>query len=251
MKIDPAIIDFALWNAAVRSPQDRLILLAVGRWRRIWKEVTPSVKYIASEVGVSERHTRTILKRLSDEGMINVTERRSRGSQATNRYDIDPKGCIACIPEHRLATLRNLLQYTDCTPSSQQTAQPAPKTRTRENSKQEQLLIAEIYEAYPRHIGKARAIEKIGIALGKIEATGMTVDEAASHLLSKTREFASSLAGQRGVYTPHPSTWFNQERYTDDPAEWDRPDKSDRGNNRPDETSWGDSDEHLSGIKVT
>ena len=31
---------------------------------------------------------------------------------------------------------------------------------------------------------------------------------------------AASPAGQRGEYTPHPSTWFHQDRYFDDPAEW-------------------------------
>ena len=259
MKFDPAIVEFALWNTSVHGPQDRLILLAVGRWRRIWKEVTPSVKYIASEVGVSERQTRTILARLAKAGLITITNRRSKGSQGTNKYDIDPNGCIACVPEHRLATLRILLQNTDCTPCSLQTAQPAPKTRTREHNKQEHLRdhgsvsdwCEKIFDAYPRRIGRGRAIEKITSALDLIASEKkITTTEAAAWLLAKVQEYAASPAGKRGKFTPHPSTWFYQERYMDDPIEWKRGDITRQNSQPADESTWGDADEHFTGIEV-
>jgi hypothetical protein len=263
--MDPAIVEFALWNAAVRSPQDRLILLAVGRWRRVWREVTPSVKYIASEVGVSERHCRTVLNRLAADGLIIITRRRAGGSQATNKYDINPEGCIACVPAQRLATLRRLVQSTDCTPCTQQTAQPAPKTRTRENNKQEQSLKPptepqgstdsdaelhrRIYAAYPRHVGRGRAMDAIEKAIVRIAVErGTKCTVAATWLLAKVRDYAASPAGQRGEYTPHPSTWMNQERYTDDPNEWKRG-EADRRNRRTD-SEWAGKDDHLTSITV-
>lgn len=250
VSMDPAIIDFALWNATVHSPQDRLILLAVGRWRRVWKEVTPSVQYIADSVGISRRLAADVLKRLADDGMIEITKRKGAdGGRQTNRYDIIPKGCIDRIPEEKRAVLSKL---TGSTPPAQNVppphADPAPKTRTRENKKQEQLL-NEIYRAYPRQIARGRAVEKIGVALGKITESGKTPDEAAAWLLAKTKEFAASPMGKCGIYTPYPSTWFHQQRYNDDTSEWQHGD-ADSKPDRPDETAWGEADEQFSGIKI-
>jgi hypothetical protein len=79
-----------------------------------------------------------------------------------------------------------------------------------------------IYSAYPRKIGKKAAMEKIRIALqGLHEEKG---DDNFAYLLDRTRKFAQSPAGKRGEFTPHPSTWFNQGRYMDDPNEWHRVD---------------------------
>jgi hypothetical protein len=72
---------------------------------------------------------------------------------------------------------------------------------------------ADIYAAYPRHVARRYAIECIKKAL---------LEEEADWLLERTRLFAGSPAGQKGEFTPHPSTWFNQERYHDDEREWFR-----------------------------
>ena len=68
-----------------------------------------------------------------------------------------------------------------------------------------------IYDAYPRHIARADALDAIGKALKKISA---------NELLKKTQEFAAARAGQDDHYTPHPATWFNRESYYDDPNAW-------------------------------
>ena len=77
----------------------------------------------------------------------------------------------------------------------------------------------DIYLAYPRHVAKiaalkaiARAVRELGRAVGEQEAR-QTIYEA-------TRSFADSPAGNKGLYTPHCSTWMNQGRYLDDPQEW-------------------------------
>ena len=88
-----------------------------------------------------------------------------------------------------------------------------------------------IYQAYPRHVGRRDAIRTIDNALKRLRtsevglipkdfwksADGLTT---ASFLLDRAQIFAHSPAGQRGMMTPHPSTWFNQSRYLDDIAEW-------------------------------
>lgn len=67
-----------------------------------------------------------------------------------------------------------------------------------------------IYDAYPLKVGKPSAIRAIKKAMLKTDAT---------KLLETTKAFASRRNGDV-AFTPHPSTWFNQERYNDDPSTW-------------------------------
>tara|TARA_Y100000310_G_scaffold216555_1_gene217574 strand:- start:71 stop:352 length:282 start_codon:yes stop_codon:yes gene_type:complete len=90
------------------------------------------------------------------------------------------------------------------------------------------------------------AIEKAIVRIAVERGTTCTV--AATWLLAKVRDYAASPAGQRGEYTPHPSTWMNQERYTDDPNEWKRG-EADRRNRRTD-SEWAGKDDHLTSITV-
>jgi len=69
----------------------------------------------------------------------------------------------------------------------------------------------QIYEAYPRKVGKPKAIAAIQKSLEKTEF---------KELLLKTQLYAKSRASEDSSYTPNPSTWFNQERYNDEPSTW-------------------------------
>lgn len=81
----------------------------------------------------------------------------------------------------------------------------------------------EIYQVYPRHVGKREAIKAIERALFRLsrELRGVGCETPTKWLKDQTAKFAQSPAGNRGIYTPHPATWFNQSRYLDDPAEWE------------------------------
>lgn len=108
-----------------------------------------------------------------------------------------------------------------------------PQTRLQESNK---LLITEttsettasfarfsssdaekIYQAYPRHVGKAVAIKAIFKALSTLD-----YEDPVTALLNRVREFAGSPAGNKGEHTPHPATWFNRNSFLDDPKEWER-----------------------------
>jgi hypothetical protein len=79
----------------------------------------------------------------------------------------------------------------------------------------------EIYSVYPRKVGKTDALKAIRKAITReLKAH----PRAAEYLKSRTLQFAKSDAGNRGEFTPHPATWFNQERYNDDDREWQRSD---------------------------
>lgn len=69
----------------------------------------------------------------------------------------------------------------------------------------------EIYKAYPLKVGKPAALKSIQRAIQR----GMTFE----CLLEKTKAFALARNGDKS-FCPNPSTWFNQERYNDDPETW-------------------------------
>lgn len=82
--------------------------------------------------------------------------------------------------------------------------------------------VERIYQAYPRKVGRRKALGAIRCAIARIEPGSHGGANACAMLLERTEAFARSAAGRAGRYTPHPATWFSQERYEDDPREWER-----------------------------
>ncbi len=68
----------------------------------------------------------------------------------------------------------------------------------------------EIYNIYPRKTGKPRAIQTIKMAINKY---------GFNHLIERTKLYAQLYNSDR-KYIPYPGTFFNQERFNDDPSEW-------------------------------
>lgn len=71
-------------------------------------------------------------------------------------------------------------------------------------------LAESIYQYYPKKVGKPAAIKAIKKAIKK---------HGADVVASRTCAYAKAI-GEADQFTPHPSTWFNQERYMDDPKTW-------------------------------
>ena len=79
---------------------------------------------------------------------------------------------------------------------------------------------ADIYAEYPRKVGRGAALKAIGKAM---------MGTPGPVLLAATKEYAAAVRQWQptarytaaGVDTvPHPSTWYSQERWTDDRSEW-------------------------------
>lgn len=68
-----------------------------------------------------------------------------------------------------------------------------------------------LYQIYPRHSGHKAAIAAIKKALSV---------ESFAVLESAVTEYAKARAGEPEQFTPHPATWFNQERWKDDRQTW-------------------------------
>jgi 5-methylcytosine-specific restriction endonuclease McrA len=94
-----------------------------------------------------------------------------------------------------------------------------PPSNAKQNQMEKQMQrnktelpeVIEIYNAYPRKVGRPVAIRAIIKALETMSAP---------ELLEKTKAYALARAGADQQYTPHPSTWFNQQRFNDHPATW-------------------------------
>jgi 5-methylcytosine-specific restriction endonuclease McrA len=77
-------------------------------------------------------------------------------------------------------------------------------------------LAESIYAAYPRKVAKPAALRAINSALKTTSA---------ADLLAKTTAYAEAVASWPDAdakFVPHPATWYNQQRYLDDPSEWRR-----------------------------
>ena len=68
-----------------------------------------------------------------------------------------------------------------------------------------------IYEVYPRKVAKPKAVEAIMVCLKEISF---------EDLLRLTASYELAKRGEDPAYTPHPTTWYNQRRYNDDPNTW-------------------------------
>ncbi len=195
----------------------------------------PKQKTLASELGVGERTVRDYLRELEVFALI---EREQRGLNKSNRYfflhhpwmqEGQPETTIGPGQERRRSSSQN---RRDCSGQErQETSVPNSEKKhgevshvnsvhphnppegetvkcTGSTSHQEE----EIYSAYPKQVGKPAALRAIRRALTKW---------AFDFLLERTRLYAQT-CNSPAEFIPHPTTWFNQERFNDDPATWRR-----------------------------
>lgn len=76
---------------------------------------------------------------------------------------------------------------------------------------QTETQILAIYEAYPKKVAKALALKAIRKALAKVSF---------EELLEAVVAYAAARKNQERCFTPHPASWFNQERWSDDRTTW-------------------------------
>ena len=85
---------------------------------------------------------------------------------------------------------------------------------------------ARLYRAYPRKVASRAAITAITKALDRMVKAGPDPEQACRHRLERAvTAYAGAVSRWNPDdrrFIPHPSTWFNQERFDDDPSEWER-----------------------------
>lgn len=85
-----------------------------------------------------------------------------------------------------------------------------------------EIQASTVYSHYPRKVGRPGALRKIAKA---IRASGY------DYVLDRVKQFAAAWADapkSELQYCPHPATWFNQERYNDEPETWNREARTER-----------------------
>ena len=85
------------------------------------------------------------------------------------------------------------------------------KEKDKDTNSAARQLAESVYEAYPRKVGRPVALRAILKAL-------TTTDHET--LLKATVAYAEARRGQDQQFTPMPATWFNQQRYLDEPSTW-------------------------------
>jgi len=86
---------------------------------------------------------------------------------------------------------------------------------------------------YPKKVGRQAACDAWDWALVQIESErGIDYAAAIEWLITKTEDFAKSKLGRSGKFIPNPDKFLIQQRFFDDPAEWEKDNGSDRDTGR-------------------
>lgn len=155
-----------------------------------------SLKNLALETGLSAQNVRTALLKLKSTGEIN------KRTTSLNTY-------ITVVNYEDYQSSNKPLTNDQLTTNKQTTTTKNEKND--ENEKNSVQLAEKIYQAYPRKVGKKKAIQAIVKAMNEVD-----IDE----LLAKVNMFSKSVIGQEAKYIPHPATWFNEGRWEDDTDDW-------------------------------
>ena len=189
----------------------------------------PSQQTIADDVGISSRAVSRAVVQLEQAGELTIETYLGRAC----RYRLD-------LRQNGVGTYAKLADVPtpNChTTSAKKAEVPTPNWRTNETNTRRikdnnippsnrinSEEIEAIYKAYPKHVGRRAALASIERALGRIRKA-RPEERATGWLLSRTQEYAASRNGSDAQFTPHPATWFNQDRFEDEPeqrAETDR-----------------------------
>lgn len=149
-----------------------------------------------------EKHGMLVVKRAEGQRSIYILTRRS--SWVVPRLSTDPasfgtgdKSGRGPVPNEATKSTK---KKNKCTSS--------------ENGSVDEVIHQAIYDAYPKKVGRPAALQKIARAIRK------GADPA--RLLELTQKYAEAVKGTDPQFIPHPATWFNQERFNDDPTTWKR-----------------------------
>ena len=164
----------------------------------------PSQKRLAELCEMTDRSVRTHLDTLQTLGLIQVIERkRDNGSQTSNEYKLlfdvqnfpTPMEKISSPPMQNFPThnlgINNL----------------GNKPNTSSNDDGVDYYFDQLWEEYPRKVGKAQAKKAFKTASKKINFYD---------LLPKYMAYVLTLEGKEAQFIPHLATWLNGERWNDE-----------------------------------
>ena len=146
---------------------------------------------LAEQTGLTVRQVRTALSKL----------------ESTNELTIksSPKGTVVEVVNYHTyqgGDQQNDQLATNKRPASDQQTTSNKKDKKEKNDKNN--TTEQIYAAYPRRVGKQKALKSIEKAL---------VDTPADQILEHLKLYSESVKDKENQFIPHPATYFNQGRH--------------------------------------
>lgn len=179
-----------------------------------------TVEDIAKSVGERSKNVKKMMENLVLRGVLQVSESGAFFSRRMIRDTEQHQRQSQFGKQGGNPTLKGGLKAGDNPTLKPEERREKEEGRSKSNTpykspKGDAASAEKIYQAYPRKVAKGNAIKAIRKALQSVKF---------EELLSKVQEFARCVSGP-GVdesFIPHPATWFNAQRWTDDPADWQR-----------------------------
>ncbi len=220
------------WLSRTGSPVAKLVLVALADHADESGKSFPSISRLVERTELSRTAVITGLKGLERSGHITIQRTFGRGSNyivnrcATRTGTADapvrqthPTSAPDVPPPvretHRTGTGDAPVTISNPQLNPQLTRTPSPSPRENVLSLEDEsqdpppkISAEDIYQAYPRHVGRKDGLKAIGKALKGISP---------ETLLDHVRTFAAACeqAGTDPRFIPHPATWFTGERWED------------------------------------
>jgi helix-turn-helix protein len=208
-----------VWDTDCANCTRKLVMLALADNANDEGVCWPSITTIALKCSMSDRAVTKHVRELETDGLLSV----ERIAGSASKYYL-----TFATPERR-AVLHDI--HHPCIPAAPAARTPlndVHHTPERRAGVRERVLIGReikakkafkavqavpdqaliVYDLYPRKIGKPKALASIQKAIKKF---GFEKVKAATLAFSKLWQGHADL-----TFCPHPTTWFNQERFNDD-----------------------------------
>ncbi len=168
----------------------------------------PAVARLATEVQVSERTAQRAIRALEEAGLVKrEPTTRGDGGQTSNRYRLALPPCQSDTPPVSICQGEGVAIVTPpVTTVSPPYELPLEPKASDEAFAHDSDGFCAWWEVYPRKVGKGRARKAYVSALKKVSA------EILLNTLTAYR------FGDDPKFIPHPATWLNDERWTDEAA---------------------------------
>ena len=233
-----------IWEMQFPSPAAKLVALALADMSNDGGECFPSIGHVTDRCNLDDRTVRSWIAWMTAKGVLSKSPNYIRGRQTSNTYQFNVAG-LRVEPSRKWGGSHPVGGSHPAggtgVPSSGRDGGPIqweainhkkePSEEPSSDGLTATLRAEAIYSKYPRKVGKPVALSAIKKAAIKVHLTvdGVETDVAAfAWLLDKTTQFQKATETWKESdrkYIPHPATWFNQERYNDDPSTWSRDSK--------------------------
>lgn len=167
----------------IKTPTAKLVLLVLADYSTDTGKSYPRIDTVKAATGLNEDQIENAYQALMDLGIIGDTGKRVGELKETRVFQLN-----ATVEVKKLS----------------------PKKKT---TRPELLQAEEIYRIYPRRVGKPKSLVAIAKAIK---------NHGFEFVKEQTRLFATVWIGRPDLnsFCPQSTTWFNQERYNDDPITW-------------------------------